>query len=256
MSSILTRAFRLRRPAAFYRRLLQASFASFLAVGSAAQATAQTAAEPIPQITITGQASVSATPDMAVVTARVVTAGKTAPEALSGNSAAMTAVIDKIKAFGIAGKDIQTSGFSINPRYTPSQNWTDGAPRIIGYDVSNGVTVKIRDLDTLGAILDTVVASGANQIGGIQFQVSDPEDKLNEARKQAVANARERAMLYAEAAGAELGPILLISETGFGAPRPVAMRMERAMAADAVPIEAGEMALRASVTITWELEED
>jgi len=225
-----------------------------LTMAALAPAVAQPPQAPVSQITITGNGSVSVAPDMAVVTTRVVTAADTAPGALSENSAAVAAVISDIKDAGIEAKDIQTSGFSIYPRYDRSDNQANTPPKIVGYEVSNGVRVNIRDLEKLGGILTSVVDSGANQIGGIQFEVSDPEVKLNEARKAAVADARERAELYAAAAGVELGQVLNISETGAVMPRPAGMRMEKMMmAADAAPIEAGENTLTASVTITWSL---
>ncbi|EFO31858.1 26 kDa periplasmic immunogenic protein [Roseibium sp. TrichSKD4] len=211
----------------------------------------------VPHITISGEGKISVAPDMAVITTQVVSPGDTAPEALSANSKAMKAVIDEIKSAGIEAKDIKTSGFSIYPRYDHSKRAQNKAPKIVGYDVRNGVTVNVRDLDRLGDLLSTVVESGANQIGGISFQVSDPESKMDEARKKAVENARKKAEIYAEAAGSRLGEVLQISENGSYTPAPRGLRMEAmAMAADSVPVEAGENTLQASVTIKWELIED
>jgi len=207
-------------------------------------------------ITISGQGKISLAPDMGVVTTRVVTPAKSAPEALSSNTQAMNEVISKIKEAGIAAKDIQTSGFSIHPRYADRRDDPNQPLKIVGYEVSNGVTIQVRDLDKLGAILDTVVRSGANEVGGISFQVSDADKKMDAARKAAVENARTKAALYAEAAGVSLGRVLSISESGAIAPRPYAMRADKMMLAEAaVPIEAGQETLSANVTIVWELDQ-
>ncbi len=207
-------------------------------------------------ITISGRGEISLAPDMGVVTTRVVTPAPTAPEALSQNTEAMNKVISQIKAAGVEERDIQTSGFSIYPRYADRRNQPDQPLKIIGYEVSNGVTVQVRDLTKLGAILDTVVRSGANEVGGISFKVSDTEQKMDEARKAAVANALQKAELYAEAAGAKLGRVLSISEAGIAIPRPFAVRAEKMMMdAAPVPIQAGEETLSASVTMMWELDQ-
>ncbi|MEJ8472597.1 SIMPL domain-containing protein [Roseibium algae] len=218
-----------------------------------APAHAQNQQEPA-TITISGQGKISLAPDMGVVTTRVVTPAKTAPEALSMNTEAMNKVIADIKAAGIEARDIQTNGFSIFPRYADRRNEPDQPLKIIGYQVSNGVTVNIRDLSKLGSVLDTVVRSGANEINGINFQVSNADKMLDTARKAAVANAKAKAELYAEAAGVKLGRILSISEAGTAAPRPYAMRAEKMMMNSApVPIQAGEETLSSNITIVWEL---
>src|SRR5690606_17546665 len=125
-------------------------------------------------------------------------------------------------------------------------------PRIDGYQVSNSVTVKVRDLEQLGAILDRSVTVGANTINGIGFSVADPSSLLDEARRQAVRDARAKAELYAEAAGATLGELETISGSqSVGGPQPYAM----AMRADAqsVPVAAGELSFSVSVNVAWEI---
>ncbi|MBD8890660.1 SIMPL domain-containing protein [Labrenzia suaedae] len=210
---------------------------------------------PVATISITGQGKLSMAPDMAVVTTRVVTPAKTAPEALDENTKAISEVIAEIKKAGIEAKDIQTSGFSIFPRYEQQKGRENQPPAIAGYEVANGVTVNIRDLAKLGPILNAVVQSGANEVNGISFQVSDADKKMDEARKAAVENAKSRASLYAQAAGVKLGKILSISEGGASMPQPLYMRAEKmAFASDgAIPVEAGQETLSASVTIVWEL---
>lgn len=244
-----------RRFASLHRNLALYALALGLCAAVIGQpAHAETSARPVATITLQGQGTISLAPDMAVVTARVVTPAKTAPEALSQNTAAITKVIAEIKAAGILAKDIQTSGFSIYPRYDNS-NTRNGEPAVItAYEVGNGVTIQIRDLTKLGSILDAVVRSGANSIGGINFQISDAADKQDVARKAAVADARRKADLYASAAGVTLGRLLSISEAGTSAPRPYAMRAQKMTESNAaVPIEAGEETLSASVTMIWEL---
>lgn len=201
-------------------------------------------------ITVSASGSVSAEPDRARLTSGVSAEGASAREALTANTAAMQKVIGELKSAGIDPKDIQTSSFRVEPRYTrPAEGQ---APTINGYTVTNEVEVLVRDIEKVGDILDRLVTAGANQSSGLSFEVSTAETALDEARKQAVANARRRAELYAAAAGAAVGEVLTITE-GDGAqpPRPV---FARAMKAEAVPIERGTQTLEASVTITWALQ--
>ncbi len=207
------------------------------------------------RISLQGRGEVSVTPDMAIVTTRVVSAGKKASDTLNRNTETMTKVIADIEAAGVDEKDIQTSGFSIHPRYDHREDRRGQEPKIVGYEVSNGVTVRIRDLSKLGTILETVVSSGANSIDNIRFDVSDPAKVLDEARKAAVTDAKHKADLYAQALGVKLGPIMSVSEGGISAPSPYGGRMEKVMALSAapVPVKAGSQTMSASVTIVWEL---
>lgn len=240
--------------AALKRHALPIAAALGLTIATLTSSMAHADNDEIPSITISASGEISVAPDMAVISTQVVSPGASAPEALAANSKAMKKVIDEIKSAGIEAKDIKTSGFSIYPRYDNSQQRQNKAPKIVGYDVRNGVTVNVRDLDKLGDLLNTVVESGANQIGGISFQVSDPESKMDEARKNAIENARKKAEVYAAAAGVKLGDVLNIIENGGYNPRPRGLRMEAmAMAADSVPVEAGENTLEASVSVKWEL---
>lgn len=224
------------------------------ALFGAAPALAQADQMPAGSLTMEGRGTVAVAPDMAVISASVVTTGDNAAEALAGNSAAIAKVIEAIKGEGIEAKDIQTRGFGIYPRYDHS-NSSNRQPDIIGYEIRNGVEVKVRDLTKLGGLLTLTVESGANAVDGIRFEVSDPEQKLDEARKQAVAAARHKAEVFAAAAGVELGTIVSITETGVEMPQPVMMRAEGMMAAKAssVPVEAGEETIGANVTIRWSL---
>jgi hypothetical protein len=142
--------------------------------------------------------------------------------------------------------------FGIDPRYS---NFKDGQPqRILGYRVTNALRITVRDVGRVGEILDGVVTLGANQAGSIQFEVSKAEALKDEARRQAMANALRRAKLYAEAAGAKVGPVISIAEEVHGpGPRPVPMA--RASMSDApVPVEAGSQILAVTVHVTWGLE--
>lgn len=210
-------------------------------------------------ISIDGRGEVAAAPDMAMISSGVTTQGVTAREALDANTAAMTDLIATLKEFGIEARDIQTSGFSVNPNYVYSDardaNGYSLPPKIIGYQVSNSVTVAVRDLETLGEILDKSVTVGANTINGVTFSVADPADLYNEARKAAFADARAKAELYAGAAGGALEEIISISETkGFNEPQPYPMYARSEMAdAAKVPVEGGELSFAINVSVQWEL---
>lgn len=212
-------------------------------------------------ISIEGRGEVMAAPDMAQISSGVTTQGATAREALDANTAAMAELIAALKATGIEARDIQTSGFSVNPNYVYSDARDDNGytlpPRINGYQVSNTVTVAVRQLDTLGTILDKSVTVGANTINGVSFAVADPSALYNEARKAAFADARAKAELYATAAGGRLDEIESISETqGYNPPQPYPMYARADMAASApVPVAAGELAFAINVVVQWELED-
>jgi uncharacterized protein YggE len=210
-------------------------------------------------ITIEGRGEVMATPDMAQINSGVTTQGATAREALDANTAAMADLIAELKAAGIEPRDIQTSGFSVNPNYVYTDerdaNGYSLPPKINGYQVSNTVTVTVRKLDTLGSILDKSVTVGANTINGVSFSVADPSELYDEARKAAFADARAKAELYATAAGSTLEDILSISEgQTFNDPQPYPMYARADMAASApVPVQAGELAFAINVSVQWEL---
>jgi uncharacterized protein YggE len=202
-------------------------------------------------ITVTAVGSASAVPDRARVATGVVSEAGTAREALSTNSAAMEKLIAGLKQNGIEPQDIQTSGLNLNPRYT---NPRDGQPPVIdGYQVSNTVEVHVRNLDQLGEVLDQLVTLGANQMNGITFEVSAAETLRDTARKDAIANARRRAELYATAAGAKVGKVIAIAEGTEGSPPPYFKAGRAAAMTAAVPIERGSQSLEASVMVTWEL---
>ena len=200
------------------------------------------------------------TPDLALFSAGVTSQGRTAGAALSANSADMNRVIAALKSAGIADKDIQTSQISLNPVYaqtaiTPN-NQGDNQPRIVGYQATNTVSVRSRDLKSFGRVLDTLVAAGANQINGPNFQLDHPEAAQDEARVAAIKSARGRAQLYASAAGLRVLRVISINEGGGYSPRPQPMfAMARVMKSDAAPtpIAEGEVETQVSVTVEFEL---
>lgn len=212
---------------------------------------------------LTGHGEVMASPDTAYVTSGVTSQGNTAKLALDANTADMGKLIETLKAAGIKGADIQTSGFSVNPNYVYSDqkdaNGYQLPPKIVGYTVTNQVTVHVRDLKSLGGVLDQSVQVGANTINGINFAVEDPSALYAEARKAAFADAKAKAELYAKAAGAEVGALKLISEQqGYNPPpQPYMVKAMAAMAdrASPVPVEAGQLTFSIDVNVNWDLEE-
>lgn len=204
-------------------------------------------------VSVTGRGESSAAPDMATITLGVTVQAPSAGEAMRQNTARQQTVIDTLRGRGIEGRDIQTSGLSL----TPLQDFSgEGRPPVItGYQATNMVTVRVRDLPRLGEALDALVGAGANEIHGIGFQRENLEEADALARARAVVNARLRAGIMAHAAGMELGRIVAITD---GASQPGPRPMMRAMAMDSasapVPIEAGELSVAAEVTVTWELQ--
>ena len=188
---------------------LVAALATFLDARTSMAAEGDKGSERTVSVSATG--SVAAEPDIAHVTAGVVAEADTAKEAIARNSAAMAKVVAGLKGAGIAARDLQTTSLNVEPRYTQAK---DGkAATISGYRVSNQVRLTVRDVKKLGDVLDQAIAAGANQINRISFDVANAETIKDEARKQAMANARRRAELYVAAAGVKLGPVMRISES-------------------------------------------
>ncbi len=204
----------------------------------------------VPSITVVGSGKASAAPDMAVIQVGVVTQAASAAKALQQNNAAMEKLLQVLEAQGVAKKDVQTSSFSVQPQYKPYQPGQTQPSEIVGYQVGNQVRAKVRKLDSLGKILDDVVSQGANQVQGVTFSVAEPNPLPDQARRQAMADARRKAELYAEAAGVELGRVLLIQEETPQRPRPLFANLAKG-AAEAVPIAVGEEEFAATVTVTY-----
>jgi uncharacterized protein len=211
----------------------------------AAPALAQT---PPPAISVTGEATVSVPPDQAQIDGGVATDAKTARDASDTNNAAMGKVLLALKGAGIDEKDYQTSRLSLQPQYAP--NRTGSQSPIVGYRASNRVTIRIRDVTKVANMIDLLVGAGANDIGGINFIVSQASKLLDDAREQAIADARRKAQIYAKAAGVTLGEPVSISEEGSGTPM-FRARVATGMAASAAPVAQGEETLSVTVHVSW-----
>ncbi len=229
------------------------AFAALAAILIASPALADPAPG-TPTLSVNGEAEAMATPDIAIVTIGVTTQDKTAAAALAANSAEVAKALAALKDAGIADKDIGTTNFSVYPLYDqrPERAGAENnPPPIVGYSVSNDVRVTIRDIGTSGAILDKVVTSGANRISGIAFDVSDRKTPSDQAIKDAIAEAKRKAALIAEAAGVKLVRIVSVSASESGGPQPVFARME--MKASAVPVMPGQQSIGANASIVWEV---
>src|SRR6266853_2792176 len=210
--------------------------------------TAPARAQIIPPaaISVTGEATVLVPPDLAEIDGGVTSEAKTAREASEANNAAMGKVLQALKGAGIEEKDVQTSRLSLQPQSAPNRS---GPSAIAGYRASNRLTIRVRDVTKVANAIDTLVGAGANEIGGINFVVSQASKLLDEARERAVADARCKAEIYAKAAGVTLGAPLSISEEGNSAPVPY-RRMAAGMAASA-PVAQGEETLQVTVSVSW-----
>jgi uncharacterized protein len=205
-------------------------------------------------LSITASGQVTAAPDMVSITTGVLAEAETAKQAVDANSAAMRNVIAVLKAAGIADRDVQTADFSVQPKYVYPQDGSNTPPKLVGYIVTNQVTIRVREIKSIGDVLDKVVQAGSNQIAGITFGVSNADALLDKARQSAVAAARRKAEIYAEAAGVKLGAVLSISEASqSNGPQPM-RQMAMAEKSSSVPVEAGEMALAVDVTMVWALD--
>lgn len=239
-------------------RLRPFALALALALGGAAMSASAQAPAPTLQVaadgtllTVAASAEARRVPDIATISAGVVTQAADANAALRQNAAQMAKVVAALRAAGIAERDVQTAGVNLNPQYRYAENQP---PAITGYQASNTVNVVVRDLERLGRILDTLVETGANQVNGPSFDVDRKDEAFDEARRDALAKAQQRARMYAQSLGLQVRRIVSIDETGMEMPRPV-MRMEaKAMAADAsTPISPGENALGVTLNVVFEL---
>jgi uncharacterized protein YggE len=232
-----------------------------LLLGAAAMPSAAAAQQSTINQTITGtRLDVNATgdvarvPDLATISAGVVSRAATATSAIQQTATRMARVREALRRAGIADRDIQTSNISLNPDYVYASNQP---PKLSGYSASNQVTVRFHDIASTGKILDALVEQGANQISGPNLSIEHPEAALDEARAKAVAIGRARADLYARTAGMRVARIVSMSESGGYAPPPpmppMVMMAERSQAAES-KIDPGEQKLQISVSMTFELQ--
>ena len=209
---------------------------------------------PHPQIAVVGQGVVSVAPNMAHVTVGVTHQADTAADALSMMNNGLQAVLDRLDGAGIDSKHMQTSQLRLNQTYENYEN----TRRPSGYEASSDLNVQVHDLPKLGEILDALVRDGANELRGLNFDLSDRSPHVQAARRAAVADALAKADLYAQAAGVGLGDLLLISETSdaSGGYRPEMQnaRFESDMAVSSVPVEAGELKITATINMVWSIE--
>lgn len=203
-------------------------------------------------LNVSAQAEASRVPDVATISAGVVTQAVDGNAAMRQNAEQMAKVVAAIKAAGIADKDVQTSGINLSPQYRYAEN---EAPKITGYQASNTVSLKVRDIANLGKVLDALAAVGANQINGPSFQIDQPDPVYDEARLAALKKAQARAETYAKALGLRVRRIVSISEGGGGFP-PVPMVQMRAVAmdkAESTSVSPGETTLTVNLDVVFEL---
>ena len=228
---------------------------SLLALGLALAmpALAQEAAGPaVRQITVMGSADVDVAPDRATITAGVETQEATAAAALAASSETMAAVFAALEAAKVERRDMQTSQLNLNPVYEQFREGSEGPPQVVAYQASNMLTVTVRDLASLGTLIDALTGAGANRLYGIAFDVTDPRPSVDAARREAVADARAKAELYAEAAGVALGPVVTIRENmGMGPPQPFRAKADMAAAA---PVAEGTVTLTADIEVVFGIE--
>ncbi len=220
----------------------------------AAQTTEPKAYNPAQTITVVGQGSVRVQPDIAQISIGVETVAETAAEAVQENETEMQAILDALKKAGIADKEIQTMNYSLylerQPETTADPSGKEGEK--VQYHVSNMVNVTIRDLETVGGVLDAVIQAGANNIWGVSFSLEDPKPAQADARAQAIADAQARAQALAALTGVELGPVMSVSEVigGGGIVRVLPVAMEHA-AAGGGAVSPGELEISYQVEVAY-----
>lgn len=248
------------RSASIRNSLRPLALAAALAFGAA---TAMTASAQTPSgyvandstlLSVSATSDAKRTPNIATISTGVVTQAADANAAMRANAEQMAKVVAAIKAAGIAERDIQTSGINLSPQYRYAENQP---PTITGYQANNNVNLVVRDLSKLGKILDSLVATGANQINGPTFDIDDKEKDIafDEARRGAIEKAQARAEMYAKTLGMKVRRIVSVSEGGrFAPPMPMmAMRMEKAGAAADTSVSPGENTLSMSLDVVFEL---
>ncbi|MFA0922204.1 SIMPL domain-containing protein [Xanthomonas fragariae] len=203
-------------------------------------------------LNVSAEAEAKRIPDIATLSAGVVTQAADGNAAMRQNAEQMSKVMAAVKAAGIADKDVQTSGINLSPQYTYKEK---EAPKINGYQASNTVNLKVRDIARLGKVLDALVAQGANDINGPSFSIDQPEPAYDEARVAAVEKAQARAETYAKSLGLKVRRIVSISEGRGGGVRPMMMStsMRSAKAEMDTPVAPGESTLSINLNVTFEL---
>ena len=237
------------------KNLLIAALMFGAVLPSAAQAQQATITQSIAgtRLDVSATGEVTRVPDIAVISTGVVTKSATASGAISQAATRMARVQAALKTAGVEDRDIQTSNLSLNPDYRYDNNQP---PKLVGYQASNTVTVRFRDIGNSGKIIDALVAEGANQINGPTLTIDKPEAALDEARAQAIRIGRARADLYARSMGLRVVRVVAVSESGgsYPVPPPMPVMMEaRAQAANS-KIDPGEQKLQVNLAMTFELQ--
>ncbi len=210
--------------------------------------------QPETTLSISAMGEVQREPDIAFIMAGVQSEAKTAVAAMQANAAAMNGVFTALEKADVAKKDMQTSNFSLQPRYDYANRVNNGPPRLVGYTAANQLSIKVRDLDKLGETMDALVAAGGNTFSGLRFALDDDRAAKDEARAIAMREAIMRAELYAKASGYSVARIVTISESGNYTPQPMAMaRFEAKGMADSTPIASGEVGYSMTVNVVFEL---
>ena len=220
------------------------------------------------QITVTGEGKMAVMPDLATVTAGIMTQAAKIGEAQGENAKKSNAILAFFKEQGIEEKDIKTTGYHISPQYEYFNNPSctgfpcppQRPPKISGYEVRHTMEIKIRDFTKTDAILDGVVTAGANEVGSVSFTVDDPEKPRAEARAEAIADAEEKARVLAKSLGVRLGRVAGFYESGFGGPAPIfaiegkggGYGGDTALSSRAPEVAPGEQEIKSFVSITYE----
>jgi uncharacterized protein YggE len=236
---------------------------ALLALGAAlpTAALAQTnvtIAETAPIVTLNVTETVEAAPDIAIVGTGVQTRAPTAAQAMRDNAVQMDRLIATLVKVGIAKKDIQTSGINLSAQYDYSnRDGQPAGPRFLGYEASNQLTVKLRDVKKMGSLLDTMVEAGATNVNGPTFSIDDPRPMLMQARTAALTSAKAQADFYAQAAGYRTARLVSLSESNSGGQPPMPMMVRAQFKADsapATPVEPGQVGSSVTLTVQYALE--
>jgi uncharacterized protein len=206
------------------------------------------------RLDVSATGEVTRVPDVAIITAGVVTRSQTATGAIQEAADRMQRVLAALKRAGIEDRDIQTSSVSLNPEYRYQENQP---PQLVGYTATNQLTIRFRDIRNSGKILDALVSQGANQINGPNLTIYKPEAALDEARAKAIAIGRARADLYARGLGMRVVRVVAVSESGgsYPVPPPMPVMMEARMSAGAdTKVVPGEQKLQVTLAMTFELQ--
>ena len=204
------------------------------------------------RLDVVAQGTVKRVPDVAIISAGVITTARDAKSAMASNATAMARVLGALRSAGVAERDMATAQIGLSPQYRYVENQP---PVVTGYQANNSVTVRFRDIAKSGAILDALVSAGANQINGPTLTIDKPEAAQDEARADAIKTARARAELYARAAGLTVKRIVAISETSTmsGPPPMPYVRAQMADASAKSEVVPGEQDVGVTVSVTFEL---